>query len=231
MIIYEITLQIHLQEMVPLQQANSVICKFMDCVICQKKEFQQLHESDGYKNYCFNSFYPLAENGVYQKEKNYKLQIRTVEGRFAEYLQNQKYELEDRIIQVTGTSLRLLPQRTIDKLYSITPCIMKTEQGYWREHLTEEQYLEALKVNLVKKYQSYTGQKFDENFTFLRRAEFMNQKPILCKYKQIHLLGDKMDLYIEENPSAQELAYFALGVGILEGNARGFGFVNDKWRN
>ena len=29
---------------------------------------------------------------------------------------------------------------------------------------------------------------------------------------------------------AQELAYMAMGTGVLEANSRGFGFVNDKWK-
>lgn len=48
-------------------------------------------------------------------------------------------------------------------------------------------------------------------------------------YKNINLLGDKIVLEVAQNHQAQELAYLALGVGLLENNSRGFGFVNFKY--
>ena len=44
--------------------------------------------------------------------------------------------------------------------------------------------------------------------------------------KEIKLLGDMIELEIAENDDAQKLAMLAIGAGLLEMNARGFGFVN-----
>ena len=53
--------------------------------------------------------------------------------------------------------------------------------------------------------------------------------PVKIPYKNIHLLGDKIDLEIANNEMAQKLAYFALGVGLGENNSRSCGFVNYKY--
>ncbi|WP_177214470.1 CRISPR-associated endoribonuclease Cas6 [Anaeromicropila populeti] len=213
-----------------MEKTMEVLCKFLDNVLCQKEELIGLHNAKKYKNYCFNSLYPTSSDKVYHKNKRYQLQIRTTDRELAQHFANQAVRVKDRIIKVIETSVQMLPKRTIYKLYSISPCMLKTDYGYWRSYLPEANFLEAVKSNLIKKYKDFTGQLVDEDFSFFERIEFINRKPILCAYKNVSLLGDKLDLYISEHPMAQELAYFALGVGILEGNARGFGFVNDKWK-
>ena len=57
----------------------------------------------------------------------------------------------------------------------------------------------------------------------------MNKKPIGVEYKEIRLLGDKLNLQIADNEMAQELAYFLLGTGIGEMNSRGYGYCNFRW--
>ena len=56
-----------------------------------------------------------------------------------------------------------------------------------------------------------------------------NRMPIKILYKNINLLGDKVSLKISNQQLAQDLAYFALGVGLGENNSRGCGFMNYKF--
>lgn len=56
--------------------------------------------------------------------------------------------------------------------------------------------------------------------------ELKNNKPIGSPYKGKTLLGDKISLDILEDDISQ---YMALGVGMGEMNARGFGFMVYKW--
>jgi len=230
MIVFQITLDIFLLQNLPATEATGVICKFLDQVICSKNELIDFHESRQYKHYCFNSLSPISPDKIYHKDNSYRLQIRTINSELAEVFSNASIGVDDRIIKVMDSRVKLLPKHNIDKLYSVTPCIIKTEYGYWKEHFSEEEFCQALKTNLIKKYKEFTKMEVDEDFDFVHRIEFINRKPILCKYKEISLLGDKVDLYVEDNPMAQELAYMAMGTGILEVNSRGFGFVNDKWK-
>ena len=65
-----------------------------------------------------------------------------------------------------------------------------------------------------------------EVFNFIK---LKNKRPIPTKYKNICLLGDKFEFKVSNNPIAQELLYLALGTGLGEMNARGFGFTNYLW--
>ena len=86
-----------------------------------------------------------------------------------------------------------------------------------------------LKENLIKKYNNLSDEKLDEDFELYTGLEFKNRKPIANEYKGIKLLGDKVSLNISENKTAQDLAYMCLGTGLLEMNARGYGFCNYRW--
>ena len=66
-------------------------------------------------------------------------------------------------------------------------------------------------------------------FQLYERIELNNEYPIPLKYKNIKILGDKITIYIGSDERAQELAYFAIGVGLLEMNPRMCGFVGYKY--
>lgn len=117
----------------------------------------------------------------------------------------------------------------ISKLYSVTPVILKNDFGYWKAEMSLPEYEERLVVNLIKKYQSFTGEKIEEDVHLYDSILFKNKMPVKIPYKNIHLLGDKIDLEIANNEMAQKLAYFALGVGLGENNSRSCGFVNYKY--
>ena len=95
--------------------------------------------------------------------------------------------------------------------------------------LTLKDYEDRLRVNLIKKYNLFTGKKIDENFQIFNLINFDNRVPIACDYKNIKLLGDKIDLVIANNEVAQDLAIVAIGSGIGEMNARGYGFINYRY--
>ena len=95
--------------------------------------------------------------------------------------------------------------------------------------MTLEEFEKRLKENLIKKYKFFTGKDIDESLPLYDLIEFKNKVPVKMPYKNINLLGDKIVLEVAQNHQAQELAYLALGVGLLENNSRGFGFVNFKY--
>ncbi|WP_310603146.1 CRISPR-associated endoribonuclease Cas6 [Anaerosporobacter sp.] len=230
MVVIQITLKVYLKENVPSIQAQQIICRFIDGALCKKEEFKELHNARKYKMYCYNSLYPISEDRIYHKNQTYQLQIRTVDTNLAEYFANELNVIEDRIIKIQSSAIEFIAKKEIEKLYSITPTLMKRDDGYWRDCISVEEYMESIKINLIKKYNAYTNTKLDEEFDFIKEIQFSNRVPIKCAYKNVNLLGDKIDIQIASNERAQQLAYFALGVGILEGNARGFGYMKDKWK-
>ena len=120
-------------------------------------------------------------------------------------------------------------EQDLERVYTLTPMIIKTEKGYWKEAISFAEFEQRLKVNLIKKWNAYHNEKIDENFDLYTMIELKNKKPIAMEYKNIKLLGDKVQIQVADNKRAQDLWYFALGVGLGEMNARGCGFLNYRW--
>lgn len=235
MLVFQTTFTLYLRQDLPDYAALTTLGRFLDLVLCNTQEGIAFHTENKFKHYCFNSLHPTEHSKTYYRKKCYSWQVRTVSMELAELLSNQLMQTKCEYFDVIDAQLKILPKRQIKKLYSITPCIVKMEttnengSPYWQDIITKEEYLERIKINMVKKYNQFTGTSLSENFQFFDSVEVINRQPIACAYKGVKLLGDKLDLYISDNQTAQELAYFALGTGILEMNPRGYGFVNDKW--
>ena len=91
------------------------------------------------------------------------------------------------------------------------------------------EYGERIKVNLIKKWNQFEHEKLDEEFQLYSLIEFSNKVPVAMEYKNLRLLGDKVCIHITDHPTAQQLAYMAIGTGVGEMNSRGAGFVNYRW--
>ena len=63
----------------------------------------------------------------------------------------------------------------IAELYALTPVIMKSDEGYWKNKISLDEYERLLKENLIKKYNEFTNQKLDENFELYTHIKFINK--------------------------------------------------------
>ena len=57
----------------------------IDKGICFDKEYRQVHESNQYKNYCYDLPFPIEQDRLYKKGKIYTVTIRTIDSRLAKY--------------------------------------------------------------------------------------------------------------------------------------------------
>lgn len=227
--VFQIKLKIFLLKDLSIEDSQEIISAFIDEGLAKDKKLLEFHESNKFKGYCFDAPYPIEESKVYKKDTIYNLTIRTIDKELAEFFANKLVNEFNKNLKGLTSELRILPKKHIEKLYSITPVIMKNTDGYWNGQVSLDEFERRLKVNLIKKYNSITGSKIDEDFQLYSTIEFKNKKPIATKYKNVKLLGDKISLNISENENAQKLAYMSLGTGIFEMNARGFGYVNYRW--
>lgn len=227
--VFQIKLKIFVLKNIPIEDSQYIISSFIDSGLTKDKELLEFHESNKFKGYCFDAPYPIEEDKVYKKDKIYTLTVRTIDKNLAEFFTNKLVnEFNDNVKGLTS-EIRILPKKHIEKLYSITPAVMKNNGGYWKNSIKLEEFERRLKENLIKKYNSVMNVKINEDFQLYTTIEFKNRTPISTNYKNIKLLGDKVSLNIAENEAAQELAYMSLGTGIFEMNARGYGFVNYRW--
>ncbi|HDK7168545.1 TPA: CRISPR-associated endoribonuclease Cas6 [Clostridium botulinum] len=227
--VYELTLKVFLMKDIKSDESSEKIANIIDKALSRDDKLLDFHKENIYKYYTFNSLYPIEKEKIYHKGRIYSLKIRTIDESLVKYFKKNLVNEYTEYIKALTLECKVIPSRYIEKIYSITPVIIKTETGYWKGKLSLEQFEQRLKDNMIKKYNKYFDTKIDENFSLFRVIIFENHKPIASNYKNISILGDKLTLVIDENENAQKLAYLALGTGIGEMNARGFGFVNYKW--
>lgn len=228
--IYEYKVKIKLKQDLEYYQLVEKTSYYIDSILTEDNEFLLYHTGKQYKGYVHDLLYPIEDTGLYKKNKIYTMRIRMVEDRLVQYLMARLSFHETNEFQGVGGEIKIILKKDIQRIYSITPVILKNPGlGYWKSHMTLEEFEKRLKANLFKKYKFFTGNDIDENLPLYDLIEFKNKVPVKVPYKNIDLLGDKIVLEIAQNEQAQELAYFVLGVGLLENNSRGFGFVNFKY--
>jgi CRISPR-associated endoribonuclease Cas6 len=227
--VWELVLKVYLKKDIPMEESQIEISKIIDNCLTKDEELLNFHSNNQYKNYTFSSFYPIEKNKIYKSGQIYTLTIRTVEERIVNHFQKFLENESSITLKALTLEIKTISKKYIERIYSITPVVAKFKNGYWRTNESVEIFEKRLKENLIKKYKDFTNQKINEEVDLFTFMKFDNSKPISTKYKKIKMLGDKITLNVAENNLAQELAYFALGTGLLEMNARGFGFVNYKW--
>lgn len=227
--VMQIRLRVYVLTEISAEQIQEKTVEFLDSGLVQSIQFAEFHKENKYKGYCLDAPYPLEPDKIYKKDKIYTLTIRTIDRDLAKFFAEQAVNQYTSSMKGITAEVRVIPQKHIDMLYTLTPVILKCESGYWKDSLSLEQYEERLKVNLLKKWNQFYGQKLPEDFELFTGIEFRNKCPVAVNYKNVRLLGDKLCLHVAENKTAQKLAYLAVGTGIGEMNSRGYGFCNYRW--
>lgn len=229
--ILEYKLKVYLLKDINQGDALDEISKFIDYSFLKNEELKKMHKENIYKPYVFNSFFPIESEGIYKEGWIYSVMIRVLNVSDALKKHFEKILINTATKKIKGLTItkRKIDKNIIEKVYSITPCVIKNDKGYWKESFPVSDFERWLKENLIKKYNYFYDKKINEEFELFSCITFENKVPISVKIKNVKLLGDKITLHISNNEYAQKLAYMALGTGILEGNARGFGFVNHKY--
>lgn len=225
----QIRIRMYVLKNIPAAKVQAEMAAFIDQELVKDERFAKLHNENKYKMYCFDSPYPVESDKIYKKDRIYTLTIRTVDLELAKYFEKQVVNGHTETVKALTAELRIIPQKHIELLFTLTPVVMKCEKGYWKDTLSIEQYEERLKVNLLKKWQQFYGVKPPEDFELFTGIEFLNKSPVSLEYKTIHLLGDKLRLHVAENEWAQNLAQLAIGTALGEMNSRGYGMCNYRW--
>lgn len=225
--VYEIIIKVYLIQDVVQKNSHNIICDFIDSFLLKNEEFAQLHARNTFKYYSFDELYPIAQNGIYKADALYQFRIRTVDNKLADYLSGGLAEHKTKWMKGIIRTIRVIPPKPIERVYTITPLVIKNAEnkGYWKDSMTFEKFENAIRVNLIKKYNSFTGNQIDEDFELYNQIELLSKSPIGIPYKEITLLGDKVSIQAADNATAQRLWYFALGAGLGEMNSRGQGFL------
>ena len=228
--VYELKYKVFLLQSIPQEEALIRVSSCIDHILIQEEKWKYFHSENIFKGYTFCAPFPLAKGGYYTPHSVYQILIRTVNAELGQYLADRLPKYEDAYMKGLICDVRCICQRHISSLYSITPVIVKGENNnYWRDTMKFEQFEEQIRINLIKKYKALFQEELGEDFLLNSFIELKNRVPIKNQYKNVHLLGDKIQMQVSEHPTAQMLAYLALGSGIGTMNQRGYGFVNAKF--
>lgn len=227
--VLEVKLNVFMLRDIKSDEIQEKLIELIDKSFLKNQKFKDFHEENTFKNYCFDLPYPIEKDKIYHKNKVYTIRIRTINSELAKHFSNVLVNEYTKDIKSLNADIRIIPKRHIQKIYTLTPAVVKSDNGYWKGNLTLNEFENRLFINLIKKYKQATGIDISEDFLLYKKIEFINKKPIAIKYKNITLLGDKLSLEIEDSKEAQELAYMSIGTGLLENNARGSGFLNYRY--
>lgn len=229
MLVFEYRQKVKLKRTISYEFISEKIAYFIDSALAKEEKYLNLHNSRQYKNYVFDLLYPCETDKEYKSGKIYTFRIRTISQELAEYFSTVLNYHFSRELDGIGGELQIIQQKILDKIFCLTPVLLKNTEGYWRETMNVRQFEDRIFVNLVKKYNSVMNTKLDENIQLYDFIEFKNDKPVKVSYKGKILLGDKLQFIASKNKEAQNLWYMALGTGLGESNARGFGFMNYRY--
>ncbi|AYD40227.1 hypothetical protein D4Z93_06725 [Clostridium fermenticellae] len=232
--IVEINVKVFTLQNITTREALEDLSRLIDKSFYKNEALENFHEKNTMKNYCFNSLYPLdVKTKIYKKGEIYNFQLRCIgdelREHFLKFLCNE-YTLK---LKVLVCKSKIVPKRPIERVYSITPVIVKMPGSdkivYWRNGYTEEQFFEYIRTTSIKKYEVLTGKIVDKNLKLFNYSKIDNKKPIAADFKDKKLLGDKVTLTIETNDDAQNIAYMLLGTGTADMCPRGYGFMNYQY--
>lgn len=224
--IYELKIRTFLLEDIDSSDSLGFISKAIISYLSENEKFLDMHNAKNYKSYCHDNLYPIKK--FYKKNMVYQYRIRSVDEEFVNYILNGFSEYKDKVFKNLTVDVRIIPKSPISKLFTLNPIIIKNDFGYWKEKLTLEEFEKRFTDNLIKKYKFFIDEKIEEG-KFYTSLKFLNEGPIAFKFKNIKLLGDKLELEINMDKRSQDLAYFALGVTFSENSAYGAGFLGYKY--
>ncbi len=237
---FELRCKIYLKKDVYFLDSFDILSKFISFSLCQIKDYENLHNENKFKNYCFSTIRPIQEDRVYKTGETYKFTLRALDEKFIKDLALKLREnINNPYLQVKEVELKTIKQFFIKELYNISPCIISVEKddGKTRFWTVQEdgdilKLVKQLQDNLEKKYKAFYGEELKSKQNFIQLLEIKNQKPQSIFFKkdgrQIRLFGNKFQIVVNEDEISQRLAFLGLSCGLGEKQSYGGGYLGWK---
>lgn len=200
--------------------AYEKISNLISLSMLKDNNLKQIHEQNTYKNYVFCNLYPIEKDSIYKKNNIYTFDLRGIEIEKILKLKQVMNNAENDYLKVIQIIFQTNQQREIKKLITLTPTIITTEKGNYDIKDNLEFVKKRILANTQKKYKNIFKDNVD--IDFIKDIKKTNVKPIKIPYKNINILGNKFELFINEDKMSQDLAFLILSIGCLEKNAIGF---------
>lgn len=219
---YNLKLSVILKKDIRAEEAYEKLSNLISYAMLKDNNLKLLHEENKYKNYVFCNLYPVEKDSIYKCNNVYYFDIRGIDLKMLMKLKQVLNVAENENFKVIQASFETSMQRKITKLITLTPVIITTEIGDYDIKYDLDFVKNRLVANIQKKYKSIYNTEADVDF--IKEIIKTNKKPMKIPYKNIHMLGNKFEIMVKEDPISQNLAYLMLSVGCGEKNSLGFGF-------
>ncbi len=238
----------YLKQDLKFYESLDYLSKYISFCMMQS-ENRQKHTKDGYKYYSFSGFQPKQDdikNKFYKGGETYSFTIRSLDENFLDTLAlSLRENINNPNFLVVQTQKKVLQQSFVSELYSVNPVIVtsssdeKGRQLFWTMEKNGDimQLQRQLHDNLVKKYQTFFGEKLEPKQNFIQLLEVKNRVPqniVITKKDQEHnahkitFFGNKFKIIPNEDAISQKLAFVAMASGLGEKNSYGGGFCLKK---
>ena len=230
---YEIKITLLLKRDVKLVDTHEFLSANINKVMLEDTELKERHKLNSFKPYCIGSLYPFdLESKLYKANQVYILTIRSIDISFLNSLKKvlkSSVKLDFNVLAIESITQN---HKYIESAFTLTPTIISIydeEKDYIRYWIKDEGSLDfvkkRIKDNLEKKYEQFYKEKIIAPDDFISMIQIQNKKPIVYNYKRIKLWTNKFKILFASDDISQKLASLAFGVGILEKNSLGFGFL------
>lgn len=238
--VFEGTLKLYLLKDVFNKNYQEKISAIIDKCLLGDETKKDFHEKRALKGYVFNGFFDKnakSKDFKYPAGSVYSVRIRSLNKELMDYFKNNLSKVRTLEMQALTFDYRALPDTIVKTIYSITPAICKFEDGYWQKSHTLDDVMKRVEQNARKKLELF-GESVPDDSDFIISVKKLNSYPIVREFnrkgspndgnRKINLLCDKFEFEISPTENSQKLAKAIIGAGLLEMNARGFGYVNVK---
>lgn len=230
--IFELKLSLFLKEDISYKNSHEFLTKNINKSFLNDEILKDLHINKTYKPYSFGNLYPYnKETKIYEKNQVFVLNIRSCDEMFLKSLKRALENAKNLDFKVLTSEFKEFKITHIDSVFTATPAIISVLKNdkilcWTAENGVDFDFLKKrITDNLEKKYFEFSGEKVKAPADFITLIELQNKKPIIFNYKKGKLLANKFKLFINSDEISQKLIKFAFGVGILEKNSLGFGFI------
>lgn len=223
---FELTTTAYLLKDVAFNEVNEKIAQLINKAMLNEEKLAIKHRENKFKNYVFDSLYPREKDKIYKAGKIYVFRIRSLEEDFITKIKQLFPNITSDYFKVIAGEIKKQEQRPVKEIYTVTPALATIGKNiYWIPGDDIKLLIERMNANLYKKYKCYFNIPLNEEQSFFEKIKIINKKPIVYKYKNTNLFGNKFKIAINDDETSQKLAFMTLGVGLLEKNSTiGMGF-------
>ena len=223
---YELTFTVSPIKDIPFEDCSIKIGEIINKSMLQDGALKKFHKDTGYKFYVYSNFYPIEKDKIYRQGRIYVLKFRTLDLEFAQKIKQFLSKTKNDLFSILAVQLETFEKKYISNLYSVTPVVVTLQSS--RNWVKEDDIFilqQKLQANLEKKYNDFFNEKLQPTQNFIQRIEIKNIKPMVTKYKNTKIFGNKFKIYVNEDEVSQKLAFIAMATGLGEkGSSMGLGF-------